>query len=570
MLKYKSIVPFIVALLLMSYQAQAQSPSENKSGTTQPSECVVVDEATTAEEELPEVVVPTTPAAHAPGATQLSSDTGVCPTNRGSAVTTRKEPIKSVSRVYQVPTPRTSVPKTDDKVITPAPSDGKTPISVPVPQVTPSPIPDAALKPISLDQALQIAFRNNPDFRIALDQIEKSRGSVAEARARFNPAFNLQLTSTEQGPTESFSLGEGKTPVQLVAPNTSTGTVSILLPLDISRKLTYASDISRYQFQAQYLSMLSTSEALILSVKTAYYNLMRACAQQSVAQAAVDVAQERLKNTETRQRAGTVPVFDLRSAQVDLANLNQSLIQAQNQVFLAQAAMNAVLGIDVNNPTQAIGMTVPVSTESIDIPSAVDQAYARRPEVKVAQSAITINETNVKLAKTGSLPSLNLSGGSTYNFNAAGLNPASVTWSLSLSLSAPLWDGGVTKAKVREARADVQNSVDALSQTKLAVAQQVRNAGLSLQESATRTKTTADAVGLAEEALRLANVRYEAGIATPVEVTNAESQLTQARANHVNAQYDYAVALAQVQRATSSQPELDRLQLLKSSAEQNR
>ena len=83
-----------------------------------------------------------------------------------------------------------------------------------------------------------------------------------------------------------------------------------------------------------------------------------------------------------------------------------------------------------------------------------------------------------------------------------------------------------------------------------------------LEEAAKRTRTTAESVALAEEALRLANVRYEAGIAVLVEVTNAESQLTQARFNEVNALYDYAIALADLQRATSSQPEIEKLRLV--------
>ena len=101
-----------------------------------------------------------------------------------------------------------------------------------------------------------------------------------------------------------------------------------------------------------------------------------------------------------------------------------------------------------------------------------------------------------------------------------------------------------------------------LERVKLGVAREVRVAALNLQEAALRTESTAQTVALAQEALRLANVRYEAGIAVAVEVTNAESQLTQARFNQVNAAYDYAIALAQLQRAASDQPEIVKLQLL--------
>ena len=205
---------------------------------------------------------------------------------------------------------------------------------------------------------------------------------------------------------------------------------------------------------------------------------------------------------------------------------------------------------------------MPVSTNSVDISKHTETAYARRPEIQAAQIAISENKTNIKLQRAALLPSLNLSGGSTYGFQTTSLSPNSLNWQATLAVSLPLWDGGVAHARVREAKADAENAVDALEQTKLGVAQQVRTAALNLQNAALRTQSTGEAVNLAVEALRLANVRYGAGIATQVEVTNAESQLTEARFNYVNAQYDYAVALAQLERATSSQPELGRLQLL--------
>ena len=168
------------------------------------------------------------------------------------------------------------------------------------------------------------------------------------------------------------------------------------------------------------------------------------------------------------------------------------------------------------------------------------------------------------LQKTGLLPSLALSGGPSYDFNPSGFSSNNYTWTAGAILSVPIWDGGVTKAKVRQAKADVQNSAATLAKSKISVAKEVRNAALNLQEAALRTQTTAHAVSLAEDALSIATDRYDAGIAVLVEVTNAQSQLTQTRFNCVNAQYDYAVALAQLQRATSCQPELNQLQLLAS------
>lgn len=421
--------------------------------------------------------------------------------------------------------------------------------------------PAPTSKPLNIDQALEIAFCNNPDLRIATDAVNKSKGVVEEAQARFNPAFNAQVVQLYQGPAVGFLNPLTGTSVPIIPPAQTSAQVSVFLPLDIFGKLRYSHDIATDQFQISYLSLLTTSQQLIEQVKRNYYELLRACGQAETAQAAVDVAAERLKNTEARYKEGTVPKFDLTTAQVDLANLNQNLIAAQSRVNIAQANLNRVLGIAADSPTQVDKVEIPVSTYEVNIPDAISTAEALRPEVKIQQTSVALNKTNIALQRTGAKPTLGISGHYDY-VSTQSFSNQNFSYTAAATLSIPIWDGGVTKAKVDQAYADLYSSKDTLEQTKLRVSQEVSNAALVLVEAAKRTKSTAENVKLAEEALRLANVRYDAGIAVLVEVTNAESQLTQARFNEVNALYDYAIALADLQRVTSTQPETAKLCLL--------
>lgn len=420
-------------------------------------------------------------------------------------------------------------------------------------------------EPISLERALELAFQYNPGMRIAADQAQRARYVVAEARANFNPRFSAALVHLRQNKTTaSFPSAPGQPTQSFViqAPSDTNGRVTGLLPLDINHALGYTEDIAKLQFRAQYLNLVTSAEQLILDVKSAYYDLLRACGQRQASLAAVEVAQVRLANTRARFEAGTVPRFDVTTAEVDVANLNQQLIQSENRVLVAQAALNRVMGIAADVPTQVVNVPVPVDVANVDIAQCTQVALARRPELNSARTAVQLNENNVKLQRTAYLPSLSLTGETGYLFQTTGLNTTNTSWQLALNLNIPIWNGGITKARVNQAQEDVNTAADTLEQSKLGVSLQVRTAALALEEAATRVQTTAASVALAEEALRLANVRYEAGIATLVEVTNAESQLTQARFNNVNAVYDYAVALAQLRRATSTQPELEQVQLL--------
>ena len=227
----------------------------------------------------------------------------------------------------------------------------------------------------------------------------------------------------------------------------------------------------------------------------------------------------------------------------------------------AAANFNRVLGISPNSPTQVVKNPIPVEIVDVDIPKADKTAKAQRPEIKMQQASISASKSNIDLQRTGAKPSLGLSGA--YNYvSAQSFSTSNISYNALATLNIPIWDGGVTKARVDQAYADLYSATDTLEQVELVISQEVSTAALVLEEAAKRTKTTADNVTLAEEALRLANVRYEAGIAVLVEVTNAESQLTQPRFNQVNAQYDYAIALAELERVTASQPELAKLRLI--------
>lgn len=416
-------------------------------------------------------------------------------------------------------------------------------------------------KALTVDQALEIAFRNNPDLRIATDAVNKARGVVEESRAMFNPSFNAQIVQMYQGPAVEFANPLTGTTVPIVPSSQNSAQISVFLPLDIFGRLRYGHDIATDQFQISYLSLLATSQQLIAQVKRSYYELLRACGQADAAQAAVNVAALRLKNTEARYKEGTVPKFDLTTAQVDLANLTQNLIAAQSRVNIAQANLNRVLGLPADTPTQVTKSAIPVEMFEVDIPKAAKTALERRPEIKIQQRSIALSKTNIALQRTGAKPSLGISGRYDYVSTQA-FSTSNTSWVAAATLSIPVWDGGVTKAKVDQAYADLYSAQDTLTQTEQRISQEVSTAALVLVEAAKRTKTTAENVRLAEEALRLANVRYEAGIAVLVEVTNAESQLTQARFNEVNALYDYAIALAELQRVTATQPEVDKLCLL--------
>jgi len=320
--------------------------------------------------------------------------------------------------------------------------------------------------------------------------------------------------------------------------------------------------MAKYLLKIDYYNLLTASEQLIFRVKAAYYEMLRAQGNQGVAQSAIDVAQTQLKDSQARLRAGTAPKFDVTRIETQLSNLNQALLQAKNRVGLARVVLNRVMGIDTTSPTEVVKSETKVEPTEVDVRARTQEAYDKRPEVKAAVTAIELNEKNVKFQRTEIMPSMSANAVYDYNFRPTGFSTVNMSWIATFAVNIPIWDGGVTKAKVDQAHADLQNSRDSLGRLKLTVGSEVAASALNLSEATQRVATTAQGVDLAKESLRLSQVRYEAGISTLVEATDAQSALTLANFNYVQAEYDYALAVAELERSTGTQPEIDNIQFV--------
>jgi len=412
---------------------------------------------------------------------------------------------------------------------------------------------------LTIDQAITEAFKNSPDIKGKLAQIHKSQGALAETKTSTKPTLTAEISHTEQGPAVSISI-PGVGTADISPSENTTGVATLAMPIDVSGKFGFISDLSAYQIQLDKLALESSAQSLIYNVKTSSLNYLRAKEAQKVAQASVDSSDARLKNTIAKYEAGSLPKFDVTRAEVELANFQQKLISARNAVLTARAALNSVLGVGVSEPTDIQSIDVQVNPPVMDIDALTADAYTRRPDMRSVETAVKLGRHNLKLQQTGTKPTASVVGTFNHNFKAAGFSGQKDSWMAILAVQMPVWDGGVTRTKIDQAKAQIDISQDSLEQAKLGVALDVKVATVNIQDATERVSTAKSSVALAEEALRLANVRYDAGISTLVEVTDAESALSEARFNYVNALYDYATAIADLERSTYNQPEMQLFQ----------
>lgn len=417
-------------------------------------------------------------------------------------------------------------------------------LAAPVFGQTPTPVAPDQPPVLALDDAIAIAVQNNPGLAITRERVNRAENQLDEAKSAGRFKVNLSAGPVWITPSSTFT------------PSTqTTATTTVTQPVDVNGRISLGKGLASLQINVQELGEVQTLQQLIADVKNSYYIVLRTQGTVDTTRAAIAAAEENLRIARAQFGAGVVAKFDVTSAEVDLANLQQNLLQAEGNVQIAMALLNRIMGVDINRPFRLEEQVVSVAPVTIDIDATIRQAMAVRPEIRQAETSLKLAEQTVHYTKTEDDPSLALFATTDWSSATSVASPNNTSYTFGASVSWPIWTGGATRARVAEARNDVEIARKSLEQTSLVVGQEVRTSATNVMESSRRVQTAQSNVNLAEESLRLSRLRYQEGVTPFVEVSNAEAALTQARTNFVSARYDYLNAVTQLQRATASQPE---------------
>ncbi len=401
--------------------------------------------------------------------------------------------------------------------------------------------------PLTLEEAIRIALRSNRSFQIAERTLQKARERVAEARGAGSLQIQSNTTYTRFDRVATARFGPQE--VRLSSIESRVLLLTLTQPIDISGVIRSAVRAATLGYELSLLEYERARNDLILQVTNAYQNVARADAFVRVAEEALKNAQERLRITRTQVDTGVASRFDLLRAETQVAQSEQALLNARNQAEIARATLNNLLGRDLNTPVQVAPPESLPAFEEVELERLIQQAYQNRPEVRAAERNLQLAQVNIQNARRGNLPTLALNGQWNFNLTTTVFNPRRQVFTATAVLSFPVFDGGITHARVAQAREDWQIAEISLQQVKEGVALEVRTAYLNLKDALQRLEVARKGLEQATEALRLARIRYEAGVSPQLEISDAELAYTQAQTNLVNAQFDYLNAYAALQRA---------------------
>jgi len=433
---------------------------------------------------------------------------------------------------------------------------------------------------LSLDGAVREALERSPSLEAAQAAVRRARGAVDEARALRLPRLDGGARFTVQGPIPTFRF-----PAPAADPSDPPRQREVALGRSFSRHFSVGATVDADPFgrlrdyqsaagdgvRAAQGGLYQARNELVYAVQAVFLQALRAQELVAVAREAVDAAAEQQRVAEANLRQGLVAEFDVLRAQVQVANNRQVLTTAEADHRRALSALGELLSVEREVRLQLTPLALPPEPDAVaagavreavagealpgggplpaDLDAALTEAFTRRPEVYQAEWNRRAARAVERAERKGNLPSLTLGAQFNVDPDQAGLAFEEKTYTLVANLTIPLWDAGIARARTRQARAEVDRAAAALRTARDAVAADVRRAHLGLEDAAGRRRSAAANTALGREALRVARVRYEAGLAPSVEVTDAQVAYTQARANEVNAAYDYLSALAALNRA---------------------
>ena len=397
---------------------------------------------------------------------------------------------------------------------------------------------------LTLDEAVLTALANHPNLKAARERIGAQEAVVGQQMAAYYP------TLTFNNSYRSSQTREGTAPAEPAFETyISEGRVNYTIYNFGKRE--GAVEAARETLSATGYNYKTTVDAVILGAKQAYYVLLGS-------QALVRVREDAVKNRELLVRqargfyeVGTRARIDVVRAESNLYTAQADLIAAQNAVRVSWVTLKNNLGLRelAERPLveEAIMTTIPFTLEQ-----AREVAYAQRPELKSFEAQRRAQDQNIAVARRGHLPDIIFDAGygrrhdSDLGINTFPLQPA---WSVGLNLNIPIFDGFRTTNRVEETLRNywvIRAQEEAQRQQ---VALDVEQAYLRLVELQERIKANEAAANAAKENLDLANGRYEVGVGSIIEVTDAQTLYTESQTTYIRALYDYKIADAQLVRA---------------------
>lgn len=407
-------------------------------------------------------------------------------------------------------------------------------------------VTEPALTTLTLEDAERLALDNHPRIQAANERVKVQRAAVGQSKAPYYPTLtfrSLYETTTAAGQTTTAQDGFDFYSVS--------ADVNWLI-YDFGRREGTV-QAAKETLESTRFAEQTSVEDIVLEVRQAFFDYLQA-------EAVVKVDQDTVKDRETLVRqargfyeVGTRPKIDVARAEANLFSAQSNLISSENGVKIAWARLKNAMGV-TRFRRRRVATGVNIQKPTMSLLESIQTAYYSRPELKEFEAQLGAQNETISVTKRDHLPSINFFGqygGRRVRGREGGplFNRSNQLWRARISFEVPLFTGFDTTYRVQENVRDYYVLKAQEEEVRQRIALEVEESYLNLIAAGERIKATEAQKKSAKENFDLANGRYQVGVGSIIEITEAQVINTQAQTDHIQSIYDHKLAEAQLARA---------------------
>ena len=387
-------------------------------------------------------------------------------------------------------------------------------------------------------KTVDLALKNNRTAKQSMWAYEAAKSTVSATAASKNPSVGYSYSATRaRDATDASSVTER-----------GTNGFSLSVPV-YTPSVDAAIDGARYDREGAGASYEEALQTAKLTAISDYYTLIMYRNLVDVAQQSVRDYDGHVTNVQAQYNVGLVASSDVLASRTNLADAQTTLITRQNSADVAETDLNIVIGYPVSTSIETADKEMRYLPYNVTLEQA--KAYALLHRATLVKSAMDVKsaEESVKQAKAGYLPTVSLTAGKNYASDDNYRGTSNNGWSVGANASLDIWDGGSTRNTIKVREAQLESAKEANLAAVDGVLHDVQSAYLNLRAAEQTISSAKVAVEEGQESFRIASLRYRAGVGSNLDVLDAETSLTMARNNYVQALYNYNIYVATLERA---------------------
>ncbi len=405
---------------------------------------------------------------------------------------------------------------------------------------------------MTLQECLDYSMIKNPSLLKMKEELVKNKGLLLQVRSGALPQlFVSPLLQTEDKGRFGTPFGPPQNEDQWGV------SLRVTQALYEGGQLSAANQREKLNEKSIQQEIQNLVNETILIVKKNYYQAIYQKGLIQVSEKSIQLLEEELEQQRKKVKAGTATKFNVLRAEVELANEKPKLIRAKNsyRIALAELAqgMGFVLPSDIRKLPFEISDQFPEIKSELEVENLIQKSFENRPELKSLLYQIQSKEKQIKIDRSGAIPSLSAFGG--YDWMSDRFQPnldqINEGYIAGIKGEWKIFDGFESKAKVDQTRSMIRQLQHEIDAKKLEIEVQVRRSYSSYLEAKELLVSQEKNIESAEEALRLARVRFEVGTGLQIDSLSSQVALTTSRINQLQSKHDLLLAWAELERATA-------------------